>query len=148
MDYLPYVWIAVMVIMAVAEGLTTQLVSVWFVVGALAAAIVSFFVPNLAIQLALFVGVSLFMLIITKPYVQKARQVKTEATNADRNIGKIAVVTQEINNTEGTGQVKVSGNTWTARTENNQIISEGTKVTVKEISGVKLIVTPVVSTEK
>ena len=148
MNYLPYVWIAVMVIMAVAEGLTTQLVSVWFVVGALAAAIVSFFVPNLAIQLALFVGVSLFMLIITKPYVQKARQVKTEATNADRNIGKIAVVTQEINNTEGTGQVKVSGNTWTARTENNQIISEGTKVTVKEISGVKLIVTPVVSTEK
>ena len=148
MDYLPYVWIAVMVIMAVAEGLTTQLVSVWFVVGALAAAIVSFFVPNLAIQLALFVGVSLFMLIITKPYVQKARQVKTQATNADRNIGKIAVVTQEINNTEGTGQVKVSGNTWTARTENNQIISEGTKVTVKEISGVKLIVTPVVSTEK
>ena len=134
MNYLPYVWIAVMVIMAVAEGLTTQLVSVWFVVGALAAAIVSFFVPNLAIQLALFVGVSLFMLIITKPYVQKARQV--------------AVVTQEINNTEGTGQVKVSGNTWTARTENNQIISEGTKVTVKEISGVKLIVTPVVSTEK
>jgi len=74
MDYLPWVWIGVMVVMAVAEGLTTQLVSVWFVVGALVAAIVSFFVPNLAIQMALFVGVSLFMLIITKPYVQKAKK--------------------------------------------------------------------------
>ena len=37
MDYMPYVWIAVMVIMAIFEGVTTQLVSVWFVVGALAA---------------------------------------------------------------------------------------------------------------
>jgi len=149
MDYLPYIWIAVMVIMAVAEGLTTQLVSVWFVVGALAAAIVSFFVPNLAVQLVLFVGVSLFMLVITKPYVQKARQqVKTVATNADRNIGKIAVVTQEINNTEGTGQVKVSGNTWTARTVNDEVVPEGTQVTVKEINGVKLMVSPIVSTQK
>ncbi|MBQ5439691.1 MAG: NfeD family protein [Clostridia bacterium] len=147
MDYLPWIWIAVMVIMAVAEGLTTQLVSVWFVVGALVAAIVSFFVPNLAIQMALFVGVSLFMLIITKPYVQKAKNIKAEATNADRNIGKIAVVTQEINNIEGTGQVKVAGNTWTARTVNDEIVPEGAEVTVKEISGVKLMVSPVVMKE-
>lgn len=141
MDYMPYVWIGIMIIMAVFEGVTTQLVSVWFVCGALGAAIVSFFVPVFAVQFAVFVGVSLILLLVTKPLVKKAREVKTEPTNADRNIGKIAVVTQEINNTAGTGQVKLGGNTWTARTVNDEIIPEGAEVTVREISGVKLMVT-------
>ncbi len=140
MDYMPYVWIAVMVIMAIFEGVTTQLVSVWFVCGALAAAVVSFFVPVFAVQFGVFVGVSLLLLLVTKPLVKKAREVKPEPTNADRNIGKIAVVTQEINNTAGTGQVKLGGNTWTARTVNDEVIPEGAEVTVKEISGVKLMV--------
>lgn len=142
MEYMPYVWIAIMIIMAVFEGLTTQLVSIWFVFGALAAAIVSFFVPAFAVQFFVFVGVSLVLLLVTKPLVKKARDIKPEPTNADRNIGKIAVVTQEINNTVGTGQVKLAGNTWTARNVNDEVIPEGAKVTVKEISGVKLIVSP------
>ena len=70
MDYLPYMWIAVMVVLAVFEGLTTQLVSVWFVIGALVAAIVSFFVPVFGVQFAVFVGVSLVLLLVTR-YVQK-----------------------------------------------------------------------------
>ena len=142
MDYLPYIWIAVMILAAVFEGITTQLVSVWFVIGALVAAIISFFVPNFAVQFALFVGVSLFMLIITKPFVKKLKQAKSEPTNADRNIGKTAVVIQQINNTTGTGQVKLAGSTWTARTVNGEIVDEGQKVTGQEISGVKLIVSP------
>ncbi len=142
MDYLPYIWIAVMVIMAIFEGVTTQLVSVWFVIGALFAAIVSFLVPDFGIQFGVFVGVSLILLVVTKPLVKKAKEVKTEPTNADRNIGKIAIVTQEINNTAGTGQVKLGGNTWTARSLNDQVVPEGAKVTVREISGVKLMVVP------
>jgi len=78
---------------------------------------------------------------------KRQKNIKAEATNADRNIGKIAVVTQEINNLEGTGQVKVAGNTWTARTVNDEIVPEGAEVTVKEISGVKLMVSPVVMKE-
>ena len=95
-----------------------------------------------AIQFVLFVGVSLIMLLITKPFVRKIKQTKVEPTNADRNIGKTAVVIQQINNSEATGQVKLAGNTWTARTADGEIVEEGQKVVVKEISGVKLIVTP------
>ena len=142
MDYMPYIWIAVMIVMAVFEGLTTQLVSVWFVIGALAAAIVSFFVPDFAVQFALFVGISLIMLLVTKPFVSKIKRAKAEPTNADMNIGKTAIVVQKIDNTEEIGQVKLGGNVWTARTVNGEIVEEGQMVTVQEISGVKLIVTP------
>ena len=144
MDYMPYLWIAVMIIMAVFEGVTTQLVSIWFMIGAAAAAIVSFFVPVFPIQFSIFVGVSLILLIATKPIVKKVKDVKTEPTNADRNIGKIAVVTAEINNTASTGQVDLDGNSWTARSDQNEIIfKEGEMVRVKEIKGVKLIVSKV-----
>ena len=144
MDYMPYLWIAVMIIMAVFEGVTTQLVSIWFMIGAAAAAIVSFFVPVFPIQFSIFVGVSLVLLIATKPIVKKVKDVKTEPTNADRNIGKIAVVTAEINNTASTGQVDLDGNSWTARSDQNEIIfKEGEMVRVKEIKGVKLIVSKV-----
>ena len=83
MDNMPYVWMVVMIIMAVFEGMTSQLVSVWFVVGALAASIVSFFVPAFGVQFAVFVLVSLILLLITKPFVKKFKQVKPEATNAE-----------------------------------------------------------------
>lgn len=139
-SFLPFLWIAVMILMAVIEGLTTQLVSVWFVVGAFVAAIVAFFVPSFPLQLVVFAVVSLFCLFFTRPLIMRSRKINHEPTNADRNIGKIAVVTQEINNIEGTGQVKVGGNTWTARTENDTVIPVGCKVTVNEIKGVRLIV--------
>ncbi len=140
MSYMPYVWVGVMVLMAVLEGITTQLVSVWFVLGALAAAIVSFFVPVFPIQFLIFVVVSMLLLIFTRPLVKKAKTVHAEPTNADRNIGKTAVVTQEINNLAGTGQVKLGGNTWTARAADEEVIAVGVNVIVKEISGVKLMV--------
>lgn len=142
MDFMQYFWLAVMIVLAVFEGVTTQLVSIWFVGGAIVAAIMSFYVDSVTAQFCVFVAVSLVLLIVTKPFVQKIKRVEPEATNADRNIGKTAVVIQEINNNEGTGQVKIFGNTWTARTENDEIVPTGAEVTVREISGVKLIVTP------
>jgi membrane protein implicated in regulation of membrane protease activity len=63
-------------------------------------------------------------------------------TNADRCIGKDAIVTQDINNIEACGQVKADGKIWTARSSDDSVIPEGALVTVEKIEGVKLIVTP------
>ena len=59
----------------------------------------------------------------------------------DSLIGKTAVVTSEIRNLEGKGEVFVNGLTWTARAEEDSlIIQEDTHVTVAAVQGVKLIV--------
>lgn len=140
MGYMPYVWMFIMVVMAVIEGVTSQLVSIWFVIGALAAAVVSFFVPSFVVQFMVFAVVSFLCLLITRPLVKKAKRTKFEPTNADKNIGKTAVVIEEINNTMGTGQAKVGGVEWTARSyDDNVIIPAGAEATVENISGVKLI---------
>lgn len=89
MDPMPYIWLAVIVIMAITEGVTTQMVSIWFVLGGIVALIVSLFGVTLPFQLIVFVLVSTTTLLITRPLVKKYMQFKKEDTNAGRYIGKI-----------------------------------------------------------
>ena len=97
------------------ESLTAQLVSVWFVIGAVAALVSSLAGAEFYVQIIVFIAVSVLMLLITRPLVKKKLIVKSEPTNADRCIGKTATVTEDIDNINATGQVKVDGQIWTAR---------------------------------
>ncbi len=142
---MPYVWLALAVIMGILEGATSQLVSVWFVIGAIAAVITSLITPIIWIQLAVFTAVTAIALAVTRPLVKNAAHFKKTSTNSDRNVGKTAVVTMEINNREGRGQVKIDGQIWTARSASDKIIPESTSVVIEKIDGVKLIVSPLPS---
>ena len=51
---MPYIWIGFAVVMAVCEAATAQLVSVWFVIGAICAAIATIFTGSLIIQSLIF----------------------------------------------------------------------------------------------
>ena len=53
-QYMPFIWIGFAVIMAICEAFTTQLVSLWFVLGSVSAAIVSIFTKSIPIQSAVF----------------------------------------------------------------------------------------------
>ena len=63
-------------------------------------------------------------------------------------IGNIGIVTQDIDSINGTGQIKVKGELWSAIGKDNINISKGSKVTIEEIQGVKAIVTPINETSK
>ena len=136
-------WAAAIVVFAIAEAATTALVSIWFAVGAAAAMVASIFTASLGAQCAVFAVVSAAALAATRPLVRRMTAGKAVATNADRVIGQHGVVTQAIDNEMAEGQVRVSGQIWTARSSNDNIrIPCGTLVTVQQISGVKLIVDP------
>ncbi|MDE6110284.1 MAG: NfeD family protein [Eubacterium sp.] len=135
-----WVWVAVIAIAIVVEVISAQLLSIWFAVGGIAALAASFFTDNIAIQIVLFFAVSIIALAIIYPLARKSLKTEHVKTNADRYIGKLAVVTEEISNIDAKGQVKVDNQIWSARSENGETISEGTKVNVLRIEGVKLIV--------
>lgn len=136
-----YVWLGVLVAAVVVEMCTTQMVSIWFAIGALASFFVALAgVEQIWIQIVVFVIVSAIALIVTRPLVKKMVNGKAEPTNADMVIGKTGVVTEAIDNLAPSGQVKVSGAVWTARSADDSVIGENEKVIIKEISGVKLLV--------
>lgn len=134
-------WLVALVALAVLEGVTVTLVSLWFALGALAALITSFFVDNIWVQFAVFLVVSLATLLVIRPLTRRYVTPSQVATNADRAVGAEGIVIQAIDNRKAQGQVTVSGAVWTARSESEEVIPQGAQVRVLRIEGVKLIVT-------
>ncbi len=129
-----FTWMIVFLILMFIELATVNLVSIWFAIGALVAFIISYFVDILYIQIIIFIVVSSISLLLTRKIVNKIKG-KKEATNLDRVIGKIGIVTSEITKLEP-GEVKVDGKKWSA--VSNKKIIVGSKVEILSIDGVKL----------
>lgn len=134
------IWAIAIVGFGVLEGITVQLVSIWFVIGSIAGLIAAFCGVPFYLQVTICVAVSIIALLVTRPIVKKKINTQMQPTNADRCIGKDATVLENIDNINATGQVKVAGQIWSARSENDEIIEKDSIVTVQKIDGVKLIV--------
>ena len=136
-EYMVWVWLALLVLFIITEIATVQLTTVWFAGGALIAMLLAAFgVKSITLQVIVFLTVSIILLIATRPLVKKHINKKSQPTNADRNLGQKAVVTEEINNLLGKGAAKIAGTEWTARSLTDNIIPVGTAVTVILIDGV------------
>lgn len=141
-QYMPFVWLGFAVIMIFCEAFTTQLVSIWFVIGAVCAAITTIFTDSIFIQSAVFLVISLVALIVTRPLVKRFKKSRgVVSTNADRLIGKTGIMLCDINDIHDIGQVKVDREIWSVKSVIAPI-KKDTKVTVLSIEGVKLIVEP------
>ena len=144
-----FLWLFVAIAAAIVESMTCDLVAVWFVPGALSAMLLSVFVSSLWWQVALFLALSVLVLVLSKTVFKKyLPQSKQTKMNVDALVGAHAIVTEEIDNLHETGSVKVRSLIWTARsTENDVKIPVGSVVTVCEVAGVKLICKPQIEEE-
>lgn len=134
-------WLIAFVVLLGIEAVTMALTTIWFAGGALIAFLLALFGVNVQVQLAAFVIVSFVLLFFTRPFALRYVNKNTVKTNIDSLIGKHARVTAEINNIEAKGAVLLNGQEWTARAlKDDSIYPAGTMVEVKDIRGVKLIV--------
>lgn len=133
-------WLILLVAFAIVEGVTVSLVSVWFIGGAAAALIAALCGAEVWLQVVLFFGVSIVLLLCLRPLSKRLLKQKKVATNADSNIGKEAIVTEEINNLQGKGAVKIAGVEWSARSEDGSVIEKDAVVRILRIEGVKVCV--------
>ena len=135
------IWLVVFVACIVAEIISMGLTTIWFAGGALIAAVAAVIGTQLWIQILLFAVVSLVLLYFTRPIAVKYFNKDRVKTNAESLVGKQAIVISEIDNLQGIGQVTVGGQEWSARTTAEGItLPVGSVVTVRSISGVKLMV--------
>ena len=142
MNWAAIIWLILMVALLAVEASTVTLVSLWFAAGALAAMLVSFFGP-IWLQITVFLAVSVVLLLALRPLVRKYITPKVTKTNVDSVVGSVGLVTAPVDNILSSGQVKLGGMEWTARSTTGAPIPVGTKVKVDRIEGVKVFVTPV-----
>lgn len=130
-----YSWLFIIILLAIIEVLTVDLVTIWFIGSALLALITSFFTNNYIIQFSVFVIFGILFLIITKPLIKNMKQKTNTRTNIDRIIGMKGIVTEDISKNKA-GEVKVDGKLWTAIADKS--IKKDSIVKVLSIQSVKL----------
>ena len=136
-------WLIAAGVFFVIEIATVGFLIFWLGIGALLAMITSFITDSIIVQTIVFVVSSSILIPLTKPLVDKFWNKKPIPTNSYSLINKHGIVTKKINTIQGVGQVKVNGEIWSAKTENDTVIDEGTEVEIVKIDGVKLVVKPI-----
>lgn len=134
-------WASAGLLLAVAELVSLDLVLLMLAVGAFAGAATDLVAPTSAALLVAAV-VSVGMLYLVRPeVVRKLHAAPSLSTGHAALIGRPAVVTATI--TREGGQVRLSGEVWTARPYDPDLVIEaGTAVSVYEIDGATAVVYP------
>ena len=139
-----WTWLILAIALTALEFFTYQFVSIWFALGGFITAIITAVFPNLGIgwQISIFVISSLILLFATRPLVRKLfkKRGRSHETNLELILGKEAIVVEDINNIEGRGAIKINGLVWSARSQDDEIITAGEIVVIKKIDGNKTIV--------
>ena len=135
-DLMSWIWLAAVVAFIIIEASTAELVSIWFVVGSLAAFGAAMLGAGLPAQIAVFLAVSVAALVLLRPVVRRKLEPKIVPTNADRVIGLVATVTAGALPGE-VGRASVDGQSWSAVCRDP--ISPGDRARVASIEGVKLV---------
>ncbi|MEG0620469.1 MAG: NfeD family protein [Raoultibacter sp.] len=135
----PFIWLAVAVVMAVIEIVSLSLITAWFVVGSLAAFVANLLGAGVAVQMVVFLAVSLLCLIFLRPLFLKYR--RRGEDHEPTLVGQSALVCEEIDNERLVGRVETANRmTWVARSANGSVIPVGEAVVVVDRESVKLIV--------
>ena len=135
-------WLIAALVFAVGEIATLSFFLAPFAAGALLAALVSGAGAGTAINLIVFLLVSVVALAALRPLARSHRRMPAQIrTGTAALVGRSAMVTERIHNDEGTGCVKLEGETWTARAyDGDEIIEPGKRVHVMEIRGATALV--------
>jgi membrane protein implicated in regulation of membrane protease activity len=136
------VWLIVAGGLAVSEMLTLDLTLLMLSSGALAGAVVAFFLPGFVwAQLLVAAVVALTMLFVTRPVLLKRlRNSPGYRSSTSKILGSSGTATDEITPTGG--EVKIAGELWSARSYDASVIAVGTEVEVLEMDGITAVVYP------
>lgn len=142
MEVMFWVWLGIVIVSAIVEATTMELVSVWFIVGAIPSFIMSAFIGNkvLWLQILLFIIISALLIIFVRKWAKKLLlKNANEKTNIDAMVGKKLRMLSKTD-FETLGSVKINDVVWSAMAENQQTIEKDAVVEVVRVDGNKLVV--------
>jgi membrane protein implicated in regulation of membrane protease activity len=140
MDWL--LWLIAAIIFGVGEIFTLSFFLAPFAGGALAAALADGFGASDAVSWAVFLVVSVVLLLALRPLARSHKRTPPAIrTNTQALLGRSGIVVERISNDEGVGCVKIDGEIWTARAyDDDDVFEAGKRVSVIEIRGATALV--------
>ena len=142
-NWLIVIWLALAVILFVAEIFTAGFFLICFGMGAVGAALGALAGLSPTWQLVIFIVVAVLALVFVRPFARRVDRATKNEVGIDRVIGQSAVVLEEIDPLRGKGIVRVAQEEWRAQSHDGAIIPSDTEVKVLDVQGTRLIVEPV-----
>lgn len=135
------IWLIIAGVFTILEIFTEGFLVLWLGVAALLSMAFSIFFPEMfTTQVIIWCVSSVLLILCTKKFTDKIKP-KVTPTNVYSVIGKRAIVTQEVNTYKASGQVKIDGDVWSAKTEDSEeIIPVDTHVEILRVEGVKVVI--------
>ena len=133
-------WLALAILLGVAELFSLDLVLLMLAGGALVGVIVALLGLPVAVQVIAAVAASVGMLALVRPSVVRRLHTGPELTLGHAAlVGKQGVVVSEVS--ADAGQVRINGELWTARPyDETRVIPQGARVDVLQIKGATALV--------
>ncbi|HDL03773.1 MAG: hypothetical protein DRP46_09720 [Candidatus Zixiibacteriota bacterium] len=134
-------WMAAAVIFLIIEITTPSLVFACFVIGCIGSAVTSTITDSYLIQAAVFAGISIVLIPLTRPLARKITKPSPQPTNVDAMVGRPGLVVKKIDPSLDIGQVRVDGQVWQAVAD--EALDEGAKIKVDKIIGARVYVSKI-----
>lgn len=142
MDFsLPQIWLIVGLVMLVVELISVLLVFVFFSIGALATALLASIgvLPTIELQILTFSAISLLSMMLLRKKGKRLLEKQGKHNEYSEFVGETAMVVTDI--PQGMeGKIYYRGAEWKAVSNQDQLISAGSKVEIVETQGIVLVV--------
>lgn len=136
-----YWWTIIGIVGFIVEIFTPGFFAASIGIGAFFAAVTAMFTDVVEYQMIAMAAGSLLAFLTIRPiwtrYLARTKDVKT---NADALIGKVGVVSEDINSDSNTGRVAIDGDDWKATSEDGLAIVSGSHVEVVKRNSIILTV--------
>ncbi len=133
-------WVILSAFLIVGEIFTAGFFILPFGIGAAVAAVVAFMGANLVWQWSVFLVVSVGLLLPLKRFADSVTPESGVGVAADRVIGKVGLVLEEVQPHGVTGRVRIGSEEWRAASDSEETIPEGASVEIQRIDGTHVVV--------
>ncbi len=135
------IWLGVALVAGVLEVLSVDFVFLMFAAGAVGASLVAALGAGVTLQVVTFGAVSTALMLGVRPPIKRwaRRTAPVTRTGIDALPGRAATALTAVDHRGGT--IKLAGETWTARTEDDTVLVEpGSSVEIVMIDGATAVV--------
>jgi membrane protein implicated in regulation of membrane protease activity len=135
-----WAWMVLAAVFIIGEILTAGFFLMCFGVGAIVAGLLALLGANMIWQLMIFIVVSLILFLVSRKFADRVSKEQPPGIGADRFVGKICIVLEQIDNHKNTGRVRMDREEWRTESDGDEVIPAGSKVVVTRLDGSHLVV--------
>ncbi|MGI5058389.1 NfeD family protein [Treponema pectinovorum] len=140
MNNLPWFWVCLLVLCLIVEAFTFSLTTIWASMACLPLVFIAKTSMQFKWQLFIFILITVFMLIFTRPFAVKKLKVGSNKTNVDNLAGEEVVIVKAISLFQK-GEVKTkNGVIWSAISKDGKALAKGEVAKISSVQGNTLVV--------